>query len=42
MDESVNKVAIGRLVSTIGIITIIHFGILFHIKGSLDLGNFQP
>lgn len=39
MDESMNKVAIGRLLSPMGIITIIPFGILFYIRGSIDLGN---
>ena len=39
MDESMNKVAIGRLFSPMGIITIIPFGILFYIRGSIDLGN---
>ena len=34
-----NKVAIGRLLSPMGIITIIPFGILFYIRGSIDLGN---
>lgn len=39
MDESMNKVAIGRILSPMGIITIIPFGILFYIRGSVDLGN---
>ena len=39
MGESMNRVAIGRLLSPMGIITIIPFGILFYIKGSIDLGN---
>ena len=39
MDESMNKVAIGRLLSPMGIITIIPVGILFYIRGSIDLGN---
>ena len=39
IDESMNKVAIGRLLSPMGIITIIPFGILFYIRGSIDLGN---
>ena len=39
MDGSMNKVAIGRLLSPMGIITIIPFGILFYIRGSIDLGN---
>lgn len=39
MDESMNKVAIGRLLSPMGILTIIPFGILFYINGSLDLAN---
>ena len=34
-----NKVAIGRLLSPMGIITIIPFGILFYIRESIDLGN---
>ena len=39
MGESMNRVAIGRLLSPMGIITIIPFGILFYINGSIDLGN---
>lgn len=39
MDESMNKVAIGRLLSPMGILTIIPFGILFYINGSLELAN---
>ncbi|MGI6462156.1 MAG: ABC transporter ATP-binding protein [Candidatus Scatomorpha sp.] len=39
MDESMNRVAIGRLLSPMGIITIIPFGILFYINGSLELSN---
>lgn len=34
-----NRVAIGRLLSPMGIITIIPFGILFYINGSLELSN---
>lgn len=39
MDESMNKVAIGRLLSPMGILTIIPFGILFYMNGSLNLVN---
>ncbi|RVU54438.1 ABC transporter ATP-binding protein [Anaerosphaera multitolerans] len=37
MGQSMNRVAIGRLLSPMGIITIIPFGILFYMNGSIDL-----
>jgi len=39
MGETMNRVAIGRLLSPMGILTIIPFGILFYVNGSLDLSS---
>ena len=37
MGETMNRVAIGRLLSPMGILTIIPFGIFFYMRGSLEL-----
>lgn len=39
MGETMNRVAIGRLLSPMGIITIIPFGILFYINGTIGLSD---
>ncbi|MDU2220178.1 ABC transporter ATP-binding protein [Finegoldia magna] len=39
MKESMNKIAIGRLLSPMGILTIIPFGILFYLKDSINIAN---
>ncbi|MDU7298896.1 MAG: ABC transporter ATP-binding protein, partial [Finegoldia magna] len=39
MKESMNKVAIGRLLSPMGILTIIPFGILLYLKDSINTAN---
>lgn len=40
MGESMTRVSIGRLLSPMGILTVIPFGILFYINGSLPLPHF--
>lgn len=39
MDQTMTKVAIGRLLSPMGILTIIPFGILFYLRGSIALSS---
>ena len=39
MDETINRVAIGRLLSPMGVLMIIPFGILFYINGSVALSS---
>lgn len=39
MDESMTKVAIGRLLSPMGILTVIPFGVFFYVHGSTSLSN---
>jgi len=39
MDETMNRVAIGRLLSPMGVLMIIPFGILFYINGSVALSS---
>lgn len=39
MGESMTKVAIGRLLSPMGILTVIPFGILFYLNKSIEIGN---
>ena len=39
MDETMNRVAIGRLLSPMGVLMIIPFGILFYINGSVALSG---
>lgn len=40
MRSTMTKVSIGRIVSPMGLITILPFGLYFYMEGSLNLGNF--